>query len=67
MVRVVDPGPHHTVVKEVVCRNCGAKLEYVPRDIRSRRYTDYGGGSDTHHWIDCPPCGNEVAVTKLYY
>lgn len=44
MVRVVDPGPHHTVVKEVVCRNCGAKLEYVPRDIRSRRYTDYGGG-----------------------
>ena len=64
MVRVVDVGPDKSVVKEVVCRHCGARLEYVPMDIKSRTYSDYGGGCDTDYFIKCPPCGNEVQVKR---
>lgn len=32
-VVVVDKGPDPSVVKRVICQNCGAKLEYTPRDI----------------------------------
>ena len=47
MVTVVSTVPHPSVVKEVVCRNCGATLSYVPMDIKEEVHTDYGGGRDT--------------------
>ena len=65
MVRVVKQEPHPSVVKEVVCRHCGATLEYVPADIQRRIETDYGGGRDTVYFIQCPPCGNHQTV-KAY-
>ena len=64
MVRVVDVGPDKSLVKEVVCKNCSATLEYVPRDIESRTFSDYGGGSDTIYFIKCPPCGEEVYIKR---
>jgi DNA-directed RNA polymerase subunit RPC12/RpoP len=64
MVKVISTEPHPTVVKQTVCKNCGATLEYVPKDIESRTYTDYGGGRDTDYFIKCPPCGNEVLVKR---
>jgi DNA-directed RNA polymerase subunit RPC12/RpoP len=60
MVTVVSTVPHPSVVKEVVCRNCGATLSYVPADINR----DYGGGSDTYYHIVCPPCGHKVTVKE---
>jgi ribosomal protein S27E len=51
-------------VKEIICRNCGATLEYVPADIHTRTSRDYGGGSDVHKYIKCPPCGHEVTVQR---
>jgi len=62
VVRVIDPKPDPSVVKQVICRNCGAKLEYVPNDVKSKSVSDYGGGSDTYYWIDCPQCSNQVNV-----
>lgn len=62
MVTVVSTVPHHSVVKEVICKNCGATLQYVPKDVVSKSVTDYGGGSDTYHHIVCPPCGSAVYV-----
>lgn len=62
MVRVVNQAPHPSVVKEVICRNCGSTLEYTPRDIQKRTETDYTGGRDIVHFITCPPCGNQVTV-----
>jgi len=62
MVRVVKTEPHPSVVKEVICRNCGATLEYVPADIQKRIVSDYTGGKDTYHYITCPPCGNQQTV-----
>lgn len=62
VVKVIDPGPDPKVVKQVVCQNCGAKLEYVPNDVKSQSVHDYGGGSDTYCWIDCPQCAKKVTV-----
>lgn len=62
MVNVVSTVPHPTVVKEVICRNCGSTLSYVPKDIKSRSSRDYDGGTDTDYYIGCPPCGKSVYV-----
>lgn len=64
MVRVLDEKPDPQVVKKISCRKgCGAKLEFVPNDVKDRSYTDYGGGRDTYYWITCPKCGKDVEVS----
>lgn len=64
MVTVVNTKPHSSVVKEVVCHNCGATLEYVPRDVKEKVETDYTGGKDLVHYIECPQCSNHVGARK---
>jgi RNase P subunit RPR2 len=64
MVTVVSTVPHPSVVKEAICKNCGATLSYVPADIRERVEGDYTGGRDVHHYIECPPCGHYVNVKR---
>jgi DNA-directed RNA polymerase subunit RPC12/RpoP len=61
MVRIVKVEPHPTVVKEVVCRNCGATLEYVPKDIQSRQVSCMGD-IDTYRYIVCPNCSEDLGV-----
>lgn len=34
MVKVIDETPDPAVVKRVSCRGCGARLEYVPNDVK---------------------------------
>lgn len=62
MVRIVDEGPDPSVVKQVVCRGCGAKLEYVPNDVKVRNGHDYSGGSDGCEWIGCPKFSKQVIL-----
>lgn len=62
MVTVVSTEPHPSVVKEAICRNCGATLNYVPVDIKEEVHSDYGGGRETVRFIKCPPCGHKVTV-----
>lgn len=61
MIKVIDPGPHHSVVKEVICRNCGAKLKYAPVDVESKRVSCMGD-VEVVYFIKCPCCGNDVSV-----
>jgi hypothetical protein len=61
-IRIIDPNPHKSVVKEAICQNCGVTLEYTPSDVKEQVVTDYGGGSDMVKWIDCPKCGHDVRV-----
>lgn len=65
MVRIIDATPDQSVVKRVVCGNCGVKLEYVPRDVQRRTSRDYGGGTDVTEYIQCPCCGHDVVV-RMY-
>ncbi len=62
MVTVVKSEPHHSVIKEAICRNCGATLAYVPNDIKEEVHRDYGGGSEIYKHIMCPQCNHKVGV-----
>jgi NTP pyrophosphatase (non-canonical NTP hydrolase) len=60
MVRIVKIEPHPSVVKEAVCRSCGATLEYVPKEVQTRTWMDYGGGNNVVEYeslfdISCNP------------
>ena len=64
MVRVISKGPDKSVVKEVICRHCGAVLEYVPRDIKHKTYRDLTGSTDDYCWIECPECSTHIQVSE---
>ena len=61
-IQVVDKGPHKSVVKEVICQNCGATLAYTPADVYSRAEKDYGGGIDIVNTVHCPQCEHDQRV-----
>lgn len=62
MVQVISTKPHPSVVKQKICRNCGATLEYTPNDIQKRKSTDISGYVDIDNFIQCPNCHKEVFV-----
>lgn len=62
MVRVVEENPDPSVVKRVVCKNCGCTLEYIPADVKEYHGTDIGCGPDGCEWIDCPRCDKRVVL-----
>ena len=63
-MRVISKDPHHSVVKEKICTNCGVTLEYVPADIEERIEKDYTGGTDRIHFITCLNCKFKINVNK---
>lgn len=62
MVKVVSTEPHQSVVKQIVCKECGATLEYVPNDVKSYHGRDISGGPDGYAWIDCPNCSKKAII-----
>jgi hypothetical protein len=66
MVKLVDRGPHPSVIKEVVCKNCGATLSYTPNDIKERVTSDYTGSKDIDYYIKCPveECKKDIYVKR---
>ncbi len=67
MVTIVKKEPHPSVIKEVICRHCGCTLEYVPADVQSYTYRDYGHGTDTTYYIKCPNCETQIFVKNPAY
>lgn len=60
-VKVIDPEPQRSAVKQIVCPHCGALLEYVPNDIKQKQTKrDYLGDSETYRAIDCPLCKKDI-------
>lgn len=64
-ITVVKKEPHPSVVKEIICKNCGCTLQYTPNDELRDYHSDYTGGRDYYSYIDCPECANRV-ITKGY-
>lgn len=60
-VTIVDNTPDPSVLKEVICKNCGVKLSYVPNDVTTKSYT-YMGELDSHSYIECPACEHKADV-----
>ena len=60
-VRVVNKEPSPSVVKEVICPECGVTLSYAPKDILV--YMDYEG--DVYfRGIICPNCKERIYIKK---
>lgn len=62
MIKVINDTPHPSVVKQIVCRNCGVTLEYTPNDVMERIDRDYGGGSELFRYIPCPKCNHKQGM-----
>ena len=65
MVTIVKKEPDVSVLKEIVCVNCGATLSYTPNEVHSYSGTDYSGGPDGKEWVDCPNC-NQAAIIRSW-
>lgn len=61
-VEIIEDKPDPSALRQVVCRNCGRKLQYVLSDVKSKTYSDISGTRDTCHWIECPGCNTNVTV-----
>ena len=54
------------VVKQALCCNCGAVIEYTPSEVRELyRGRDISGCSEGREGFNCPDCNDEV-VTKSW-
>lgn len=62
-IKVISKGkPAKEVVKRATCKNCGARMEYVPADVKRYDGTDISGGPDGCEWIDCPECKARITL-----
>ena len=66
MIRIIKTEPHKSIVKEVICRNCGTTLEYTPNDVLVDYTTDYLGDRDYFSYVGCLACTCKVRVERLY-
>ena len=48
--------------KKAVCPQCTAILMYSLSEVKSKIESDYTGGKDEVHYIECPGCKNHVGV-----
>jgi hypothetical protein len=65
-VKVIDPDPDPSVVRRTVCGNCGARLEFVPADIKEHWTRDYTGDSDVRYYVPCPKCNENAYVNRWH-
>lgn len=64
-VKIIEEKPDPSVAKQVICRSCGAKLEYFPNDVVILwRGTDYSGCSDGAKGFQCPKCDKNVITER---
>lgn len=59
MIKIIEQKPDKSVVKTVICRNCGVKLEYVPNDLIHNSGNDWS----TDH-IVCPNCHKSIVINS---
>lgn len=64
MVVVINSKPDASVVKEIICKNCGVTLQYVLADVKRGETSDYTGDKDYYYYIICPPCGHKLHVKR---
>jgi DNA-directed RNA polymerase subunit RPC12/RpoP len=63
MAKVV--GRDESAVKYITCRQCAARVEYTPGEVRNLYSgTDYGGGPDGADGFNCPACGKQIHVRR---
>jgi len=60
-VKVIKTEPDASVVKRIVCKHCGATLEYLPVDVKEKSWscmTEPCGCT----YVVCPQCSSDVTI-----
>jgi RNase P subunit RPR2 len=60
-IRIVETKPDPSVIKQVICKNCGVKLEYLPIDAQHKTYTSFGD-TESYSCITCLNCAEEITI-----
>mgnify|MGYP000322978309 CR=1 FL=1 len=61
MIKIIKDEPDPSVVKNVICKRCGRKLEYTPSDVQHT--TGFVMDElEITRWIACPKCSNTVIL-----
>lgn len=64
-MKIINKTPDKSVTKQIVCCNCGATLEYVPKDVVVLwSGHDYSGGPDGAKGFQCPNCDGNVITER---
>lgn len=58
-------GQDTKLIRKATCKNCGAKLEYYPREVKHHTTLDLSDNPDTTYWIECPECCKRVTVRSV--
>ncbi len=58
---VEKTGQDKSKQRKVTCKNCGAKLSYYPKDVKTQSVTSMCE-SEVISWIVCPQCKAHVTV-----
>lgn len=63
-VIVIDAALDPDIAKRVSCRECGARLQYVPKDVEEiiAKPSLWVKFADTYYYIKCPNCGEQTRV-----
>ncbi len=60
-IKVINRKPHKSVVKRLICEECGVTLEYTPKDMVLKNYSCCGS-LESDYFIKCPECNYETVV-----
>lgn len=61
VMKIVKVEPDESVVKRIICSNCGVTLEYVPNDKYGKTYSCCGH-IEHDYFITCINCKQELMV-----
>lgn len=63
MVEVIK---HGNEKREIICKECGALLNYLPSDIMRLEYRNglYGEYVGEKRYIVCPDCSSSVIISQ---
>jgi DNA-directed RNA polymerase subunit RPC12/RpoP len=54
-------GQDKKLIRKATCKNCSAKLEYLPKDVKVS-WSSIGDSDIVSSYIICPDCRKQVEV-----
>jgi DNA-directed RNA polymerase subunit RPC12/RpoP len=57
-------GQDDSVKRKVTCKRCGAKLEFLPKDVKTELLYSMNELDGSYDYIDCPQCKTRIELRK---
>jgi len=55
-------GQDKTKKRKATCKNCGAKLEFYQKDVKTQALYSMCEFDGSYDYVDCPQCKQQVKV-----